>query len=121
MPVFATRALNCTKSSACHPWVCHEKGSELPIHMRTYKGRIVFRGDTVRNETGFYAMFSEQGTSASHLAASKFLDAIARRSGNDGEDSGGVGAYTQIVISDVDETVETWTSLLLHKKPMSWN
>ena len=58
--------------------LCHEKHSELPPEQRKYKGRIVFRGDKVKDETGFYAVFSEQGTSASHLAAAKVLDAIAR-------------------------------------------
>ena len=58
--------------------LCHEKHSELPESQRAYKGRVVFRGDQVRDESGFYAVFSEQGTSASHLAAAKFIDAIAR-------------------------------------------
>ena len=30
--------------------LCHEKHSELPKHLRTYKGRVVFRGDQVRDE-----------------------------------------------------------------------
>ena len=58
--------------------LCHEKHSEQAEAMRRYKGRVVFRGDQVRDEDGFYAVFSEQGTSASHMAAAKFLDAIAR-------------------------------------------
>ena len=43
--------------------LCHEKHSELSPEMRSYKGRIVFRGDTVKDEQQFYAVFSEQGTS----------------------------------------------------------
>ena len=57
--------------------LCQEKHIELPPEQRKYKGMIVFRGDKVKDETGFYAVFSEQGTSASHLAAAKILDAIA--------------------------------------------
>ena len=38
-----------------------EKHSELPVETRTYKGRVVFRGDIVKGESGFYAVFSEQG------------------------------------------------------------
>ena len=41
----------------------------------------------MKDEYGYQAVFSEQGTSASHMAAAKFLDAIARFQGNDGEDS----------------------------------
>ena len=47
--------------------LCHEKHSELqrhiPVEKRGYKGRGVFRGDTVKDEDGFYAVFSEQGSS----------------------------------------------------------
>ena len=60
-----------------------------------WKGRVVFRGDITRDESGYYAVFSEQGTSASHMAAAKFLDAISRFSGNDGEESDTIGAYMQ--------------------------
>ena len=78
--------------------LCHEKHSELQRSedKREYKGRVVLRGDQIRDETGHFAVFSEQGTSASHLAAAKFLDAIARFPGNAGSDSDAIGAYTQV-------------------------
>ena len=77
--------------------LCHVKHSELDaaLTLRSYKGRIVFRGDNVKDESGFLAVFSEQGTSASHLAAAKFLDAIARMPDCDGIDDDATGAYTQ--------------------------
>ena len=31
-----------------------------------------------KDETGFFVVFSEQGASASHMSAAKFLDAVAR-------------------------------------------
>ena len=65
--------------------LCHEKHSELPLDRRVYKGRVVFRGDIVKDIDGWYAVFSEQGTSSSHMAATKFMDALARCPGNDGE------------------------------------
>ena len=55
--------------------LCFIKHAELKARDPEYKGRCVFRGDQVTDETDFYAVFSEQGTSASHLAAAKFLDA----------------------------------------------
>ena len=75
--------------------LCHVKHSELAEEFHSHKGRVVFRGDNVRDEQGHLAVFSEQGTSASHIAAAKFLDALARFHGNDGEDSDAMGAYTQ--------------------------
>ena len=81
--------------------LCHEKHSELPESLRAYKGRVVFRGDQVRDESGFYAVFSEQGTSASHLAAAKFIDAIARFKDCDGENADATSAYTQVRFADL--------------------
>ena len=40
--------------------LCHEKHSELEEHLRIYKGRVVVRGDLVKDETGYFAVFSEQ-------------------------------------------------------------
>ena len=81
--------------------LCHKKHSEQSEHMHRYKGIVVVRGDIVKCEYGFYAVFSEQGTSASHLAAAKFLDAISRIPGNAGEDSDATGAHTQVTLSDM--------------------
>ena len=41
-------------------------------------------------------MFSAQGTGSSNLSAAKFVDAIARLPGYDGQDLDASGAYTQI-------------------------
>jgi hypothetical protein len=106
---------------------CHEKHSELEAHLRKYKGRVVFRGDQVRDETGFYAVFSEQGTSASHQSGAKFVDAIARMPGCSGGDSDAVGAYTQCPLSDAaflledSGDLETWISLPPSRRPAHWS
>jgi len=97
--------------------LCHLKNAELEAALQAYKGRIVFRGDRVKDAEGFFAVFSEQGTSASHMSGTKFLDAIARMPGNDGEDSDALGAYTQILLSEAAELLginvlpETWITL----------
>jgi len=96
--------------------LCHQEHSELAEALRRYRGRVVSRGDNVRDEEGFYAVFSEQGTSASHLASATFLDAIARMPGNDGEDSGAIGAYTQCEL----EGPPTWITLPSDQRPASW-
>ena len=41
--------------------LCHEKHSELPLDQQIYKGRAVFRGDTVKGAEGYLAVYSEQG------------------------------------------------------------
>ena len=83
--------------------LCHEKHSELQLADPEYKGRVVFRGDIVRDNDGYYAVFSEQGTSSSHMAATKFLDAIARTPDCDGEDSDALSAYTQVKLDEIEE------------------
>ena len=96
--------------------ICHNKNSEfeyeLPLNDRTYKGRVVMRGDTITNEEGYRAVFSEQGTSASHMEAAKMLDALAHFEGCDGQNSDAMSAYTQVVLDDLaasgeDSVVET--------------
>ena len=78
--------------------LCHEKHSEFNLLAgdKIYKGRVVFRGDQVRDETGYYAVFTEQSASASHMAAVKFMDFIGRMPGNKLEDSDAKQAYTQV-------------------------
>ena len=93
------------------------KNAELPKEYQSYKGRIVFRGDDIKDEEGFKAVFTEQSTSSAHMAATKFLDAIARFPGNDGEDSGARKAYTQIPLAEAARLLgmgvipETWVSI----------
>ena len=76
----------------------------------------MFRGDNTKDAEGYLAVFSEQGTSASNQAAAKFLDAISKMPGNDGEDADATGAYTQ---SDLDGP-ETWITLPQSQWPKSW-
>ena len=51
--------------------MCHLKNAELEAKHQNYKGRVVLRGDTVKDESGSYAVFTEQGSSASQMTASK--------------------------------------------------
>ena len=45
--------------------ICHLKNAELEAKHQKYKGRVVLRGDIVKDDSGCYAVFSEQGSSAS--------------------------------------------------------
>ena len=109
--------------------LCHEKHSELKLLVKIFKGRVVFRGDQTKDEDGFFAVFSEQGASASHIAAAKFLDALARCPGCDGEDSDAIGAYTQVILKDAHiilggnegNYIETWITLPRERRPKHWD
>ena len=58
--------------------ICHLKNSELEPQFQKYKGRVVLRGDIVKDDSGSYAVFTEQGSSASQMTAAKVMDVMAR-------------------------------------------
>ena len=41
--------------------ICHLKNAELEAKHQKYKGRVVLRGDIVKDDSGSYAVFTEQG------------------------------------------------------------
>ena len=45
--------------------ICHLKKTELEPKYQKCKGRVVLRGDIVKDDSGSYALFVEQGSSAS--------------------------------------------------------
>ena len=45
--------------------LCHLKNAELETKHQKYKGRVVLRGDIVKDDSGSYAVFTEQGSSIS--------------------------------------------------------
>ena len=58
--------------------ICHLKIAELEAKHQKYKGRVVLRGDIVKDDSGSYAVFTEQGSSASQMTAAKVMDIISR-------------------------------------------
>ena len=60
------------------------KNAELEVKHQK-KGRVVFRGDIVKDNSGFYAVFTEQGSSASQMTAAKIMDITSRLTGCDGQ------------------------------------
>ena len=58
--------------------ICHLKNAELEAKHQKYKGRVVLRGDIVKDDSGSYAVFTEQGSSASQMTAARVMDIISR-------------------------------------------
>ena len=74
------------KSILQHGWTSvNSKNVELEPQFQKYKGRIVLRGDIVKDDSGTYAVFAEQGSSASQMTAAKVMDVIARQPDCDGQ------------------------------------
>ena len=76
--------------------ICHLKNAELEAKHAKYKSQIVLQGDIVKDDSGSYAVFTEQGSSASQMTAAKIMDIISRLSGFDGQAADAVSAYTQV-------------------------
>ena len=109
--------------------ICHLKNSELEAKHQKYKGRVVLRGDNVKDDSGSYAVFTEQGSSSSQMTAAKIMDIISRLPGCDGQAADAVSAYTQVKMEDAhkllkipkSECPDIWIRLPRHKWPKSWS
>ena len=71
--------------------ICHLKNAELEAKHQKYKGPVVLRGDIVKDNSGSYAVFTEQGSSASQMTAAK-IDAVS--------------AYTQVKMEDAHKLMK---------------
>ena len=80
--------------------ICHLKNAELEAKHQKYKGRVVLRGDIVKDDSGSYAVFTKQGSSASQMTAAKIMDIMSRLPGCDGQAADAVSAYTQVKMED---------------------
>ena len=76
--------------------ICHLKNAELEAKHQKYKGRVVLRGDIVKDDSGSYAVFIEQGSSASQMTAAKVMDIISRLPGCAGQAADAVSAFTHV-------------------------
>ena len=109
--------------------ICHLKNAELEAKHQKYKGRVVLRGDIVKDNSGSYAVFTEQGTSASQMTAAKVMDIISRLPGCAGQAADVICAYTQVKMEDAPKILKIpksecpaiWIRLPRHNWPKSWS
>ena len=108
---------------------CHLKNSELELQYQKYKGRVVLRGDIVKDDSGAYAVFTEQKSSASQMTAAKVMDIISRLPGCSSQAADAVSAFPQVKMEDAptslkipkSEGPDTWIGLPKHKWAKSWS
>ena len=109
--------------------ICHLKNAELETKHQKYKGRVVLRGDIVKDDSGSYAVFTEQRSPASQMTAAEVVDIISRLPGCAGQAADAVSAYTQVKMEDAPkllkvpktECPDIWIRLPRHKWPKSWS
>ena len=97
--------------------ICHLKNAELETKHQKYKGRVVLRGDIFKDDSGSYAVFTEQGSSASQMTAAKIMDIISRLPGCDGQKMKDAPKLLKIPKS---ECPDIWSRLPRQKWPKSW-
>ena len=105
---------------------CYLKNAELEAKHQKYKGRVVLRGDIVKDDSGSYAVFSEQGSSASQMTTAKITDFISRLPWTG---SGCSICLNHVKMEDAhkllkipkSECPDIWIRLPRHKWPKSWS
>ena len=103
--------------------ICQLENSELEPRYQKYKSRVVLWGDIVKDDSGAYAVFTEQGSSTSHMTAAKIMDIISRLHGCSGQAADAVSAYRQVKMEDAStlfkipesEGPDIWIRLPKHK------
>ena len=94
--------------------ICHLKNSEWEPHFQKYKGRVVLRGNIVKEISGSYAVFTEQGSSVSQMTAAKVMDVISRLPGCAGQAADAVSAFSQVKMEDAPTLLKipkSWSSM----------
>ena len=94
-----------------------------------YKGRVVLRDDIVNDDSGSYAVFTEQGSSASQMTAAKVTDVKTRLPTCAAQAPDAVSAYTQVKMEDAprllkipkSECPDIWIPLPRHEQRKSWS
>ena len=83
----------------------------------------------MRHDSGAYTVFTEQGSSASHMTAAKAMDIIARLPDCSGQAADATSAYTQVKMEDApkllgipkSECPDIWIRIPRHRWPKSWS
>ena len=109
--------------------LCHLENSELEPQYQYYKGRVVLRGDIVKDDSGSYAVCTEQGSSATQMTSAQVKDIISRLPGCSGQAADVVSAYTMVKMENApkrlkipkSECPDIWIRLPKHEWPESWS
>ena len=110
--------------------LCHLENAELePQFQKSTKGGVVLRGDTVKDVSGSYAVFTEQGSSASQMTAAKVMDIISRLPGSQDKQPMQYQPAPRPKMEDApkllkipkSECPDIWIRLPRHNWPKSWS
>ena len=61
----------------------------------------------MKDDSGSFAVFTEQGSSASQMTAAKVMDIVSRLPGCSGQAADAVSGYTQVKMEDASTLLKT--------------
>ena len=93
------------------------KHSELPEEKQIYKGRIVFQGSNVKDQSGMQAMFQQLSSSPASMSAGKNNVSYGCLPGNKSQQCDAVKAYIQADLKGH----ATWVRIPVEFRPESWS
>ena len=98
--------------------ICVEKGSELNPNdpRRKFKGRVVFQGNHVRDQSWDYTVFQELLSCPATMEASRSCGAFGTMPGHDAMQADAEQAYIQAKFSGT----RTWVELPREEWPQDW-
>ena len=97
--------------------ICSEKFAEMAEHLRVLKGRIVFRGDIVKDQDGAAAIFQDMAANPTSVAGINNNIAYGLLPGHKTSTADAVKAYVQSLL---DSKCATWVQLPPELWPKSW-
>ena len=97
--------------------ICSEKHIELEESYRQLKGRVCFRGDAARTESGNIALYQTLSASPASIVAANAIICFGLLKGCKVSTADAVKAYLQ---SELKSLCETWVRLPREVWPVSW-
>ena len=97
--------------------ICSVKNSEGPADLQKYKGRVCFRGDTVKDQEGMLAIFQELSACPTTIHTTNSAIAYGNLPGHACETADAVRAYIQC---DLKSSHKTWVRIPRELWPPSW-
>ena len=86
--------------------ICHLKNAKLETKHQKYRDRVVLRDDIVKDDSGSYAVFTEQGSSVSQMTATKIVDLIAKLPDCEGPASDAMSAFSHVQMEDTPKLLK---------------
>ena len=96
--------------------ICVEKNVELDVSLLKFKGRVVFQGNQVYEQSHNYASFQDLGSSPATLQAAKAVDFFGRLPGHVIDIADAEQAYIQAEM----EGDPSWVCLPPEARPEWW-